>query len=301
MRITERAIVKSAQDFEEDVEDPSEALALNVVFFNTTIPVPRVRRVVKSQYANIIVMDYIPGRQLSEVWPSLSFFARLRIAITLRRYIRQLRSIRHPRSSIPGPLCTKEPRMCESPIFGQVRSNRGPFASYQELSAFFNDRLRRALESIRHARSAVPGPLCTKEPSTYESPIFGQVRSNSGAFAYYRELSAFFKDRFCRALELPSDIGNFDDSAPLVLTHQDLNMRNFIVGDDGRLWVVDWAWAGFYPRWFEFVAMRRQAENEETLTGRKEALWDAMIPFICDPYFKQERWLVRMGRALDWA
>ena len=92
VHITERTIAKSAQDFEEDVEDASEALALNVVFFNTTIPVPRVRRVVKGQYANIIVMDYIPGRQLSEVWPSLSFFARLRIAITLRRYIRQLRS-----------------------------------------------------------------------------------------------------------------------------------------------------------------------------------------------------------------
>ena len=196
--------------------------------------------------------------------------------------------------------------MCESPIFGQVRSNRGPFASYRELSAFFNDRLRRALESIRHARPAVPGPLCTKE-RTYESPIFGQVLSNraGGAFASYRELSAFFKDGLRRALEFQVapplfDMGNFDDSAPLVLTHQDLNMRNLIVGDDGRLWVVDWAWAGFYPRWFEFVAMRRQAENEETLTGKKEALWDAMIPFICDPYFKQEQWLIRMGRALDW-
>ena len=250
VRITERTVVKSAQDFEEDVEEPSEALALNMVFLNTTIPVPRVRRVVKGQYTNIIVMDYIPGRQLSEVWPSLSFLGRLRIAITLRRYIRQLRSIRHPRSAVPGPLCTKEPRMCESPIFGQVRSNRGPFASYRELSAFFNDRLRRVLES--------PVPVSS------------------------------------------SDMGNFDDSMPLVLTHQDLNMRNFIVGDDGRLWVVDWAWAGFYPRWFEFVAMERQAENEETLTGKKEAQWDAMIPFICDPYFRQERWLITVGRALNW-
>ena len=250
VRITERTVVKSAQDFEEDVEDPSEALALNMVFLNTTIPVPRVRRVVKGQYSNIIVMDYIPGRQLSEVWPSLSFLGRLHIAITLRRYIRQLRSIRHPRSAVPGPLCTKEPRMCESPIFGQVRSNRGPFASYRELSTFFNDRLHRALDS--------------------------EVAVSS------------------------SDLGKFDDSMPLVLTHQDLNMRNFIVGDDGRLWVLDWAWAGFYPRWFEFVAMKRQAENEETLTGKKEPQWDAMIPFICDPYFKQERWLIRMGRALDW-
>ena len=251
VRITERTVVKSAQDFEDDVEEPSESLALNMVFLYTTIPVPRVRRVVKGQYSNIIVMDYIPGRQLSEVWPSLSFFGRLRIGITLRQYIRQLRSIRHPRSAVPGPLCTKEPRMCESPVFGQVRSNRGPFATYGELSEFFNDRLRKTLRS----QVVVPS----------------------------------------------SDIGSFDDSAPLVLTHQDLNMRNFIVGEDGRLWVVDWAWAGFYPRWFEFVAMKRQAENEETLTGKKETQWDAMIPFICDPYFEQERWLNRAGTSLDWA
>jgi len=301
VRITERTVVKSAQDFEEDVEESSEALALNMVFLNTTIPVPRVRRVVKGQYFNIIVMDYIPGRQLSEVWPSLSFFGRLRIAITLRRYIRQLRSIRHPRSSVPGPLCTKEPRMCESPIFGQVRSNRGPFTSYWELSVFFNDRLRRALESIRHPRFAVPGPPCTKEP---HMSVFGQVQSNWWPFTSYRELSAFFNDKLRSALESQvalSDMGKFDDSAPLVLTHQDLNMRNLIVGDDGRLWVIDWAWAGFYPRWFEFVAMRRQAENEERLTKKKEAQWDAMIPFICDPFFRQEQWLIRMGRALDWA
>ena len=94
------------------MEGASEALVLN----KHDHPRSRVRRVVK-------------GRLYS------------------RRYIRQLRTIPHPRSAVPGPLCTKEPRMCESPIFGQVRSNTGPFASYQKLSAFYNDRLRRALES----------------------------------------------------------------------------------------------------------------------------------------------------------
>lgn len=40
--------------------------------------------------------------------------------------------------------------------------------------------------------------------------------------------------------------------ARLVLCHQDLNMRNIIVGDDGRLWQVDWTWAGFYRRGSSF-------------------------------------------------
>lgn len=103
-----------------------------------------------------------------------------------------------------------------------------------------------------------------------------------------------------KAFTRPPNIGDFDDSAPLVFTHQDLNMRNLIVGDDGRLWVIDFGWAGWYPRWFEYVAMKKQAENEESVTKRKEPLWDAFIPFVCDPYYKQERWLEWMCETLDY-
>jgi thiamine kinase-like enzyme len=46
------------------------------------------------------------------------------------------------------------------------------------------------------------------------------------------------------AKELPRDDPSrndlFDYFEPLVLTHQDLNVRNVIVGEDGRLWIVDW-------------------------------------------------------------
>ena len=66
----------------------------------------------------------------------------------------------------------------------------------------------------------------------------------------------------------------FDDSAPLVFTHQDLNPRNIIVGEDGRLWLIDWAWAGYYPPWFEYVTMRRQAENERTI-GFNHEFWES--------------------------
>lgn len=72
-------------------------------------------------------------------------------------------------------------------------------------------------------------------------------------------------------------MGDFDDSAPLVFTHQDINMRNLIVGDDGCLWLIDFGWAGWYPLWFEYVVMKRQAENEEGVTGRKEPFRDALI------------------------
>ncbi|THH18700.1 hypothetical protein EW146_g2325 [Bondarzewia mesenterica] len=240
--ITPNTVMKPAQDFEEDPTEASEALALQLVFTETTIPVPRVRRVVKDQSYQYIVMDFIPGRQLSEIWPSLSFMAKIRISMTLRRYIRELRAIRSSHSTVPGPLSSRGPRICESPIFGPIQSDRGPFASYGKLSAFFNERNR---------------------------------MSSRGS---------------------PAEL--FDDASPLVFTHQDLNMRNLLLGEDGRLWLIDWAWAGFYPRWFEFVAMMRQAENEEIVSGRKEPLWDALIPFICNPYFRQEEWLDQISDAL---
>ncbi|KAG4431930.1 hypothetical protein IFR05_012575 [Cadophora sp. M221] len=41
----------------------------------------------------------------------------------------------------------------------------------------------------------------------------------------------------------------------LVFTHHDLAPRNILVDSLGRLWVVDWDYAGFYPRYFEYAAM----------------------------------------------
>jgi hypothetical protein len=42
----------------------------------------------------------------------------------------------------------------------------------------------------------------------------------------------------------------------LVMTHGDLAPRNFIVMDDGQLALLDWAFAGFYPKAFEVFACR---------------------------------------------
>ena len=53
-----------------------------------------------------------------------------------------------------------------------------------------------------------------------------------------------------------------DDTEPLVLAHQNLVPENMILGKDGRLWIVGWSSAGYYPPWFEFVAMQQQAKAE---------------------------------------
>ncbi len=91
----------------------------------------------------------------------------------------------------------------------------------------------------------------------------------------------------------------FDDSEPLVLTHQDINPRNIIVGEDGRIWMIDWAWSGYYPPWFEYITMLRQAGVEINI-GSNHQYWETFIPFICGPWFKQEAWLERMEQAFNY-
>ncbi|KAI0328429.1 hypothetical protein GY45DRAFT_1372358 [Cubamyces sp. BRFM 1775] len=253
VRLTPGTVAKPSQDMDDDAPDAPEANALNLVFAETTIPVPRVRRVVKGQWDFLIVMDHIAGPTLAQVWPTLPVWRKLLAAFTLRRYVRQLRRLKAPAGTPPGPLSRQAQgpvaRTCESPVFGQVQSHRGPFASYAELAAFFNERHHRALDA-----QGVPK-------------------------------------------EDPARKDLFDDSGPLVLTHQDLNLRNIIVGEGGRLYIVDWAWSGYYPPWFEYVAMKRQNEDEP-ISGTDDELWKALIPFICGPYFRQERWLLRMSQAL---
>ncbi|KIM44984.1 hypothetical protein M413DRAFT_367961 [Hebeloma cylindrosporum] len=253
-RVTEHTVMKSGQDFEEDIDYPSEALVLQLVAEQTSIPVPRVRRLLKAKDGTpYMALEHIPGHQLSFVWPTLSWFGRIRIAFKMHSYIRQLRKIRHPRSSIPGPMGIpgEGGRICPSPLWG-LFDRRGPFATYADLTYFFNERLARLLKSER------------KQPPSLET------------------------------------LTTFDDTQPLVLTHQDLNPRNFIVGDDGHLWLVDWAWAGFYPPWFEYVTMRWQARNEEDVIGKKNPEWDAIIPFVCGRFFEHWRWIARISKALNW-
>lgn len=48
---------------------------------------------------------------------------------------------------------------------------------------------------------------------------------------------------------------------PLVLCHMDIACRNLLMQEDGSLCLLDWASAGFYPKFFEVAAMRINAQS----------------------------------------
>lgn len=113
---------------------------MHIVSTRTTIPVPKVHRLVHTGgfKDSFIEMDYVDGVDLHELWPTMSWLGRLRVVWTLRGYIRQLRQLRIPFHSAPGPLHPKgQPQVCFARI-SFPEDGAGPFPSYKATETLFN-------------------------------------------------------------------------------------------------------------------------------------------------------------------
>ncbi|KAG6807520.1 hypothetical protein H0H93_016108, partial [Arthromyces matolae] len=90
--------------FDTDPANIREELVHNLLFEQTSIPVPRIRRVIPYKEQVLYAMDYIPGQSLDKVWGCLSVWRKIWIIFTLRRYIRQLHRIKATPETPPGAL-----------------------------------------------------------------------------------------------------------------------------------------------------------------------------------------------------
>lgn len=94
-------------------------------------------------------------------------------------------------------------------------------------------------------------------------PIGGGVSAGSfftgygaGPFKSLQEMESWFNERlqvchiFGHAPQLPPEwfTGRF---SPLVMCHLDIDLRNLLLDDHGNLWLLDWAFSGAYPPYFE--------------------------------------------------
>jgi len=214
---------------------------MELVRKQTRIAVPRMRRVIDNDYS-MIVMDLVPNsRQLQVAWPSLSVWGKLKVILTIRLYLRQLRRVQYSSSNIPGP-ASPTPLECNGLQFGY--DPKGPFPTLSALEAHFQTEHTSAQyrASRGWARPPHPKPL---------------------------DQSAF---------------------ASLVFTHNDLNMRNLLLDNDGVLWVVDWGWSGFYPPWFEYLATRIAAAKDKNPES-----WQECIKYMAEPAFEVEEWMSSIG------
>ncbi|KAG6909781.1 hypothetical protein DXG01_015497, partial [Tephrocybe rancida] len=151
---------------------------------------------------------------------------------------------------------------------------------------------------IAHTRVAgIREDLC-------KSPLFRFVRDIRSPFASYSTLRDFFNAHQQKTLlerlhpqreslgaPHPRCTEPFDDTYPLVLTHQNLVLRNVVRSTDGRLWVIGWGMAGIYPRWFEYIAMKQQASDwfimrQTGRAGEPDEIRDGFMEVVCGGYEK---------------
>lgn len=151
-----------------------------------------------------IVMEYIEGRLVSDLWDDLDTKARNKLLNRLYEYLRALNTIK---LNCPGPVGGG---ISEGPFFTEYGA--GPFTSRKDIEDWFNDRLL-VCHDFGHASQTQPG---------------------------------WFS-------------GQFDD---LVMCHLDIHPRNLIVDSQGELWLLDWAFSGAYPRYFESASLLWKSPGE---------------------------------------
>ncbi|KAK7456420.1 hypothetical protein VKT23_010668 [Stygiomarasmius scandens] len=214
----------------------AEIRAMELVRGHTSIPVPRIRRVLPYEFQDPrwpgitncwLVMDYVPGQLLWDAWPRLGMWKKLWVVVTLRRYVKELRKISQPYNGCVGKVPAHgKPLRCNLPEVLELRGRSLP--SYDALKEYYN--------------------------------VHRRPRAREGHPPY-------------------------GDSHSLVFTHGDIHKLNIILGDDGQLWLVDWGYSGFYPRWFEYQRMFIMGSEKiygDRLIQPQDHIWQLLAGVICD-------------------
>lgn len=108
-----------------------------------------------------------------------------------------------------------------------------------------------------------PGPI----GGTSGAPLEGCWFSTYGAgpFETLQDLEDWCNHKLdvcLRFKQAPVDTPRFT-FRDIVLTHQDIAPRNILLDDEERVWLIDWGYAGVYPKGFEHAAIAVQARNKE--------------------------------------
>lgn len=200
-RISKTAIVKYGHRIH-----PYEARTMQHITKHTTIRSPAVLDAWEETSnpdnedtrIGYIVMDFIEGDLLHEVWDTSDAAGQQTLLQQLHGYMQQLHSLEF---DTPGPLGGGK---SEGMFF--IDYGAGPFKSTSDLEDFYNFQLA-TCHNFGHAKDLLPG-----------------------------HFSGRFKD--------------------LVMCHLDIHDRNLMLDKQGKLWMLDWGWAGAYPKFVEYATLR---------------------------------------------
>lgn len=147
-----------------------------------------------------------------------------------------------------------------------------------------------------------PGPLGPNPTECHGTafhflPVYLQERAWTTTEELLGALKKTADNRFCdhHNGQEPTPRPEFENTGPLVFTHHDLNMRNVILGKDGKIWLLDWDYSGYYPRYFEYLSMYVPAQDARARS--EPSLW-SYHPFVTDPFFPVHAWLCGSPRPI---
>ncbi|KAF5586979.1 kinase-like (PK-like) [Fusarium pseudoanthophilum] len=140
------------------------------------------------------------------------------------------------------------------------------------------------------------GPIGRAQDDKFQGPWFTDY--GAGPFDTLKELEDWCNHKIdvgimVKHLKPETQRFEFKD---IVLTHQDLALRNLVLDEDMKIWVIDWGCAGVYPKGFEQAALQVQAENEEYADMVLERLSDRQN--IVMDQFAKIAYGLSTGRAL---
>ncbi|CAG8972671.1 hypothetical protein HYALB_00009311 [Hymenoscyphus albidus] len=108
-----------------------------------------------------------------------------------------------------------------------------------------------------------PGPIWRTNNQKFEGFWFTDY--GAGPFGTLKDLEDWCNHKIdvcIKFKQLPDDSERFV-FRDLVLTHQDIAPRNFIIDKDGKVWMIDWGLAGVYPPGVEQAVLEVYAYSSE--------------------------------------
>ncbi|KAI0772390.1 kinase-like protein [Trametes elegans] len=255
-----------------------EADNIRFVAKNTSIPVPRILDVIEyidtplslGEPRGIIIMTRIEGESLGK-WMSdrairapgeLPLLEKLDLCINTGNIagITETMALLKARSFPPPKLDLSD----AASLIGDLRNAFRELRSLVPPSGAVTGLSGRPLKCNRAGECKLIGPF--KDQLEFKEAIFAQA----SGFRYRHRIPAL------RRLAAPVHAKQHR----VLFTHADLAARNILIKDGRLAGIIDWEFSGWYPEYWELVAMENQMRGE-TLAYQ---FWDTVQLFGPEPY-----------------
>jgi len=144
--------------------------------------------------------------------------------------------------------------------------------------------LKRYLFQIRRIKSNIPNDQCI-------GPWFPQEGINH--FENMEDIVEWLNQMIfaCKSWNV-WNMGNskFEVGTTLVFTHQDIHMKNLLVDENSKLWILDWEFSGYYPHYFEYSSTR--------FSKSESFIWNTLAPLTSGYYPKEFKMLENIRKLV---